>query len=183
VAVSIAVFCGIYAKAGRTSAGLAVARLIEVGQPIHAGDLVDVRVAPSPGLDPVPASEEASVIGRRAAVSLVPGSLLTRGELVTKYSPPRGRSLVGVAVKASQMPASGVGPGEQVDVVLTNTAASGQDGTVLAFGVPVVDEVSSGGSGSDTTVVSLDVPSDVAPAIAAASTSGEVALVAIGPQP
>ena len=72
-------FTGMYEKAGSTCAGLAVARTVEVGQPISAGDLVEVRVVLSPGLDPVPAGDEASVIGRRAAVSLVPGSLFYRG--------------------------------------------------------------------------------------------------------
>lgn len=207
VALSVAIFCGIYAKARQTRSVLAISQSVSVGQAIQPGDLVSVEISPSSALDPVPASDADSITGRLAAVSLVPGSLLTRGDLGSAQSLPAGRSVVGVSLKASQMPAAGIVQGEWVMVVLTGQPgdaspafAAGSNGeirqvgalpagvagvsagTVIASAVPVVDQApSKGPAGTDTTVVSLEVPTAIAPLSATASTAGEVALVEVAP--
>jgi hypothetical protein len=207
VAASVAVFCAIYAKAGHTSAFLAVARPVQAGQAIERDDLAKVAISPSARLDPIPARDSASVVGLQASVSLVPGSLLTRGEVESAFAPPSGQSIVGVASRPSQMPAAGLAPGEWVSVVLTGQVgkatpvpASGASGpavqtdvpgsggavqgvgTVLASAVPIVDESPAGRLyGADAIVVSLEVPSAVAPLLATASTAGEVALIIVPP--
>src|ERR1700691_5485385 len=56
---------------------LVVAQPVSAGQVLTAGDFRPARVSTGSGLDVVLVGEESSVIGRRAAVPLVAGSLLT----------------------------------------------------------------------------------------------------------
>jgi len=173
------------------------------GQVLTAGDLKVVRMSMTSGVASVPAAESAAVVGRRVAEGLEPGTLLSTSELVTTYAPPVGQAIVGVAPKEGQLPASGVVPGETVDVVLTGlpgeqdgtldpgagdgsaTGASGDQpvvsaGTVLVPDASVLEVTQSpASSGSDTTDVSLLMPSSLAPLVASASTAGQVALVVV----
>lgn len=64
-----------------TGSYLAVARPVEVGRTLSADDLVTVQVAGGQGLRPVPAGQLNEVIGKRAAVALAPGTLLTPAQL------------------------------------------------------------------------------------------------------
>lgn len=68
----------------RVSSGtevLAVAKPVAAGQALSASDLRVVRLSEAAGLSPVTAASEASVLGRPAAVALVPGALLVSGEV------------------------------------------------------------------------------------------------------
>jgi hypothetical protein len=60
---------------------LVVDQPVSAGQILTAGDLRGARVSTGSGLDVVLADDESSVIGRRAAVPLVAGSLLTGTEV------------------------------------------------------------------------------------------------------
>jgi len=86
-----ALFVALYASAGARRPVLAVARAVPVGSVITASDLRAVRVAEDPGLAPIGAGAAQSVVGQRAAVALVPGTLLTRADLSAgPSSPPAG---------------------------------------------------------------------------------------------
>jgi Flp pilus assembly protein CpaB len=151
--------------------------------------LVVVRISVSGGLAPIAASSAVEVIGRRAAVPLVRGALLTMAEIANATSIDPGDAIVGVAVKASQLPAGGVSPGSTVDVVLTgvpgtpdtNGASSNLAATVLASGVLVTSvQFDASSSTVGTMVVSLLAPRPLAGIIASASAAGQVALVLVG---
>ncbi len=151
------------------------------------------------GVATVTANNAALVVGRHAAENLAPGTLLTASDLVTSYAPPTGYSIVGVAVKEGQVPASGVASGEDVEVVLTGlpgqqdsaSVDSGSAGnqpntvggtTVLVAHATVLDAAPSpSSSGSDALDVSLLMTAGVAPAVASASAAGQVALIVVGP--
>lgn len=205
-----ALFVTTYVKAGRQVPVLAVGHAVPQGAVISSGDLQVVRISASGPVDPVPAGEAGRVVGRRAAVALVPGSLLTMNELSSGPGIPPGDAIVGVSVKASQLPADGLTSGQQVEVVLTgipgtpvfSTASSASTSVppsaapqgviatsgsppVLAGGVIVPRAVVTASfpgtsANSDTTDVSLLVPSTVAALVASASAAGQVALVAMG---
>lgn len=114
-----ALFASAYLKASHQVPVLAVARAVPQGSPVEPRDLAVVHISSSGRLLPVPSTDASRVVGRRAAVALVPGSLLTMGDISGAGSVPRGLAVVGVAVKPSQIPAEGVVSGEAVDVVLT----------------------------------------------------------------
>jgi hypothetical protein len=211
VVACVAVFTSVYAKAGDQLSVVGVAVAVPQGQVVKADDLTVVRIAASSGLSTVPADEASVVVGRRAAENLEPGTLLTTEELVVSYSPPAGESIVGVAAKEGQYPASGVEPGETVDVILTGapgqedsvavdpettsdqsgagaTATPGEAtvtaGTVLVPDATVLEAAPSpASSGSDAVDVSLLMPSTLAPLVASASAADQVALVVVSPGP
>jgi hypothetical protein len=208
VIACVAVFASVYLKAGHQVEVLAVERTVPQGQILASGDLTVVRLSMAAGIDTVPASEASAVIGHRAAESLDAGTLLTTNDVVTNYAPPTGESIVGVAAKEGQLPASGVAPGETVDVILTGspgaeeasgvsdpTAAQGSDSSPVTPGeeassaaivlVPdatvLESTTSSASSGSDVVDVSLLMPVTMAPLVANASAAGQVALVVVAP--
>ena len=197
VVACVAVFASLYVRAGHQVSVLAMARPVEQGQSLVASDLEIVRISLSPGVLAVPAGSADTVLGRRVAVPLEPGTLLVPADLSGGPSVPPGDAIVGVALKPSQLPAAGVASGDDVDVVMTGVPgspygasglASGPSisgavsgpGTILAPGAQV-SEVSlpSPSSGSDVVVVSLIVPRALAPIIASASAAGQAALVVV----
>lgn len=108
---------------------LAVARPVQAGQVVGRADLSEVwlRGDRVPGV--VPASDARQVVGRVAVVPLVPGALLSRGQVGEDARfPPAGRSLVAVLVKDGAAP-SGLAPGQRVAVVAGPTQALGRADT------------------------------------------------------
>lgn len=200
VAVCVAAFASAYLQAGHQVSVLAVAQPVSQGETISASDLKIVKVSLSSGIATIPADAAETVLGRRAATSLVPGSLLAPGEIVGTGDPPPGEAIVGVALKPGQLPAAGVSPGQTVDVVMTgppdaqdtatSTAApsAGQSaagpasgpGTILAPDVLVTAIAQPATTaGTDTVVVSLMVPRVFAPLVASASAAGQAAIAII----
>jgi hypothetical protein len=193
--ISISIFVGLYAKAGGQHPVLAIARPVPEGAIVQSADLMMVRVSVNSSVVTVPASSANIVVGLRAAEPLQPHTLLVMNDLVTTFSPPVGESIVGVSLKEGQLPASGVAPGETVDIVATgfpdqspsDTDGSSYDqeyspGAVLAPSAVVLDESpATAASGGANTDVSLLTTSTLAPLVASAAASGEVALVVTSP--
>ncbi len=196
VAVCSALFAVAYSSAAHKESVLALTAPVDQGTPILGSDLKAVGAALAPGISAIPSADASQVINRRATVALEPGSLLVSADIASGAAPPEGDALVGLALKAGQLPAAGVSAGELVDVVLTGaagapdtaTASSQPDpsalnpGTVLAASVPVeAVEAASAASETDTVNVSVLVAVAIAPLVANASVAGQVALIIVGP--
>lgn len=207
VALCVAVFTTLYLHAGRQVEVIALSGPVAQGATIDASDLTAVRVSLSPGIDPVPVASASEVVGKRAAVALVPGTLLTPADLTVSSGVPSGDALVGVDLRNGLMPAEGLVPGDTVDVVLTAPPGSPDSDTAavtvpahgrtsatapaaVSFGIgsvlatdAVVEDVSvpSDGSSPGEVVVSLVLPVDIAPVVANASAAGQAALVRVTP--
>ena len=161
---------------------LAVAQPVPAGQALTAADLRMVKVSVSPGLSPVLADVEGSVLGRPAAVALVPGTLLTSADVGSPPAGAAGFASVALALKAGAFPPS-LGPGDTVAVVPVAVSASGSGGgspltgnlsTVRA----VVLEVGQAPSGSSAdSVVTLQVDPADAAEVAQLAAAGQAALV------
>ena len=95
---------------------LVVAQPVSAGQVLTAGDFRPARVSTGSGLDVVLLGEESSVIGRRAAVPLVAGSLLTASEVGNAPPVGSGSDVVAVGLKAGAYPPD-LAPGDRVQVV------------------------------------------------------------------
>ena len=163
------------------AAVLAVAHEIPVGATITSNDLAIAHVGHDPHLTPITASEESSVVGKVAAVTLPAGSLLTSADITSASVPGDGHQLVGVALKPGQLPARPLIAGSNVLVVATpgqaGTAATGNSpgpsqqpipATVVDVGTPAAD---------GTVVVDLSVGTGEGPAVAAIASTGNVAVV------
>ena len=109
------------------------------------------------------------------------GTLLVPADLTATAVPGPGQQLVPVTLKASQLPASGLAPGDQVLVVATpgaaGQAASGSGQAPLGQDVPAaVYQVSAPDTSGDV-VVDLLVGAGQGPAVAQQDSTGQIALI------
>jgi hypothetical protein len=160
---------------------LAAARNLPAGTRITAADLAPVAISAGGGIKVVPARQEAQVTGQTAAVAILAGSMLIPADLTTAPVPGPGQQLVPVALKASQLPAGGLVPGDQVLVVATPGAAgqagSGSGQQPLTQAVPATVYQVSAPDDSGTVVVDLLVAAGKGPAVAQQDSTGQIALV------
>ena len=176
------VFAALYQRASARVAALAVARPVAAGAELTAADLREVEVSAGAGLALVPASRRAAVIGRRAAVALVPGALLTEAQLGAGPDLAPGTVLVALALRAGQFPPA-LAVGDRVGVVVTGQAppTGGEArGRVVSTGARVAGLDRAPGPGGEGAVVSLVVEATAAPdLLAAAAGGGHVAVVVL----
>lgn len=193
--IALSVVCGavfvlLYASAGSRHPFLAVAQPVSVGQAITASDLTTARVSSDSALLPIPADDASLVVGRRAVVALVPGTLLTGADLSSGPLLGPGEASVGLDLKPGQVP-DGLLPGESVVVIETASSDPdlSQDSSNASPGAPtvlvgqalvlsVIEPTSD--SATNDTQVTLAVPADVAADIAAVSSAGDVAVAGLG---
>lgn len=89
---------------------------IPAGTRIEAGQVRVAQVS-GPGADAMGASSLEEVIGRKSSADLPAGTALNPGMLTPELALAGGVSMIGVPVKAGQLPASGLRPGDEVSVV------------------------------------------------------------------
>ena len=83
---------------------LVMADSVPAGQVIQASDLRIVNVSKDHGgLNLVPASQESSIVGRPAAVTLLQGAPIIQSDL-GPVQLPAGQTIMGVLVKSGQYP-------------------------------------------------------------------------------
>ncbi len=199
---SIAAFATVYASANHAQSVLIVTQTIEQGQRISAGDLGQASATISSGVEPILVADAPDLAGRRAAVTIPAGSLLTLADTTTSQPIYPGEAVVGMALKPGQVPAGGVEPGEQVMMVETGAPgtplASLPSSTGSAAGVStgsgilvpratVFDvettspDTSSSGStanaGDGSQLVSVEVTDSLAPEVSAAAAADQVSLI------
>lgn len=161
---------------GRQSV-LALARPVAVGQIMSPQDLKQVSIAVDSGMDVMPASAEATVVGHPVAYSLPAGSLVTRSVLGAPQVPPFGKAIAALGLKPGQFPPD-LSPGTTVAVLTTpmQSATVGAGGQSSSW-AGVVTGISSGPN-DQTTVVSLQLSEADARALASAP-AGQLSLVVI----
>ncbi|MET8041552.1 SAF domain-containing protein [Micromonospora sp. NPDC005215] len=159
-----------------TGSYLAVARPVEVGREVTAADLITVQVAGGQGLRPVPAGRLDEVVGKRAAVTLVPGTLLTLGQITDNPLLGPDQQQIALGLKTAQVPARQLHPGDKVLLVSTpdrsNTGDPAAAGT--RFPATVIDMVS---PANDDKVLYLALPTRDVPAVVALTAQARIAVV------
>jgi len=162
---------------------LEVAQPLAAGQVVLSSDLESARVSTVSGLQVVPVSEEASVVGRPASVPLVAGALLTRSEIGAIAPVGSGSDVVALGLKAGQYPPD-LASGDRVQVVPVATSSSGTTSGSASAGSPVsatvlAIDVESAVSATPT-VFSLQVSKGDADEVAALAAAGEASLIQVG---
>lgn len=161
---------------GDTVAVVAVARDVQPGEVIERADLTVADVSRDPALDPVPADQLSELVGRRAAVALTSGSLLTEAAVTEQVVPPAGQSLVGVALQSAQLPAEPLQPGDRIRIVDTPPSQA-EPPAATPQTIPGVVVSAVGPDDSGQTIVNVTVPSSQAADLAARVATGRIALV------
>lgn len=101
-----------------------VVRNVQVGQVLTEQDLGQASLALDPAVKAVPAGELETVVGKRAAVQLTPGSLLAPSQVTSSSLVKAGEQLVPIGLKPEQIPATALVPGQKVQLV--HVPAQGQ---------------------------------------------------------
>ncbi|MGW1056589.1 SAF domain-containing protein [Micromonospora rubida] len=161
-----------------TGSYLAVARPVEVGRTLSADDLVTVQVAGGQGLRPVPAGQLNEVVGKRAAVALAPGTLLTPAQLTDDPLLGPGQQQISLDLAPGQVPAKRLHPGDRVLLVSTpNRNANGQSAGSTRFEATVIDTAT---PSSSSVVVYVALTARDVPAIVALAAQDRIAVVLTG---
>lgn len=161
---------------------LVVAQPVAAGQVLTSGDLRSARVSTGSGVQAVPVGGESGVVGRRAAVPLVAGSLLSESEVGSAPLVGSGSDVVAVGLKSGAYPPEVVA-GDRVQVVpVVSSSGSGTgtatSGSPIGATVLAVDVASAGSNGP--TVFSLQVSKGDADEVASLAAAGQASLIEVG---
>ncbi len=192
--VLLVVGCALAFAVASTRATTAKSVLVAT-QSLHAGtvlgpsDLRAVRLQGTAVGSFLPASAEASVLGRPLAVPLVAGAPLSTAEVGAPSGLGAGEAVVALALKAGQYPPA-LATGDQVAVVPTPTpgqSAVGGSGSASTQSQLVTATVSAintpPASSQAAVVVSLTLPEPDATGVAQLEAAGEATLVIIPGRP
>ncbi|WP_405088712.1 hypothetical protein [Microbispora sp. NBC_01389] len=165
-------------RSGDRVSAVQVTQQVGAGQLIPASALREVQIADT-GIDYVAYRYKEEVAKTYAAVTLLPGTLLTQ-QMTAKSTDQVGpaKAKVGLSLKAGQMPTD-LRWSEIVQVVYVPTAGRGSatiPQKVLTTAARVVN-ISTGRSGGG--LVTIVVDTTVAPTIAQYASSGEIALISL----
>ncbi|MDF5759045.1 SAF domain-containing protein [Spongiactinospora sp. TRM90649] len=160
----------LYGVAGHRTPVLVMARDVPIGQELQAQDLRPVALGLDAAVQALDASGKSTVIGRRAAVDLKAGSLLSPAHVTDALVPAPGQVIVPVALKPSQLPARGIQSGDQVmaTAVPAGSAPADHPARVDRVGQPDADGL---------VVVDLVVPATDGTALARQAAEGKIAIV------
>lgn len=183
----LVVLCGVTSAALATAGNdrlrvLALARDVQAGQVLTADDVLVAELAGS-GLSALSADGASLVVGQTVTASLPAGTLLNDSMLSRTPLPGAGLQLVAVAVKPGGVPVEAA-PGRDVTLVKVVTTADPQAAaqpTVLVPRARVVSVRTETANG--LVILSVQVPTSAALAVAQASATGAVAVTLLPVQP
>jgi len=165
---------------GNTTSVVAVRTDVARGAVIQRDDLVEARINPDPNLSTVPTSQMDSLVGRRAAVDLHAGGLVSPQSVTDTVIPASGQALVGVALTRAQLPTQALKAGDRVQIVFTPRAQDPAPAKAPAFVPATVVNPPAGIEDSPQVVVDVTIDQAAAPNLAAFVATGRVALVLDG---
>lgn len=163
-------------QAGHTVAVLETKTDIARGTTISATDLTTLEVAGGQNVSAFTADQAKQVIGQVATVDLPTGSLVTKSNVGEGLAITAGKSIVGVALGAAQMPTYPLAAGDTIRIVDTPVAQGEPPATTpqafkaTVFTTKYVEK-------TNQWIVDLIVPTGQAADIAARAATGRIALV------
>jgi hypothetical protein len=169
----------LFLESGQRTQVLTVVRDVPAGQTLSDQDLGEASIALDPVVKAVPSGDRSTVVGKRAAVALKPGSLLSTSQLTTRSLIKEGEQLVPVGLKPEQVPASVLTPDQGLQIVRVpgeSQTVKTQDEAPQTISARVV-KLGRPAPGSGTVVLDVAASLDDAPKLAAWASTGNVRLV------
>ncbi|MBA9050941.1 SAF domain-containing protein [Streptomyces murinus] len=172
-------------QAGHRTDVVTVVRDVQVGQVLTEEDLGRASVALDPVVKAVRADDLKSVVGRRAAVELKPGSLLASSQVTSDNVVKAGEQLVPIGLEPKQIPATDLVPGQKVQLVHVPAQGTPDAGNPPDVAAQTIDGrvVKASGAAPGTGVVVVDVATSASdgPTAAAWEAAGALRLVLAAP--
>ncbi|MEU8109448.1 hypothetical protein AB0C18_37665 [Nonomuraea muscovyensis] len=161
-------------RSGDRISAVRVTQQIGAGQQFTVQAIEEVQIADT-GIDYVNWSQRQQVLKSFAAVTILPGTLLTNNMGVkasAELGP--GKAKVGLALKPGQAPA-GLQKGDRVQVVHVPARTSQAESRVLAQSA-LVFSIGEAGRTGGTGLITVIVDSSVSPEVLRYASSGEIAV-------
>ena len=162
---------------GTTSQYLAVSQTVQIGETLTADKLTTVRITADPALKPIPAGDINSVLGRYAAVPLIPGTLLTTAQVTAERAPKPGDQLVGIGLTRDRLPAERITPGRKVLLVITDKDNAGADQKPTTSGPLTITATAvdiKAGTKDDQVLLNVAVPERDGPLVASRAAENRI---------
>ncbi|MEU1446929.1 SAF domain-containing protein [Streptomyces mirabilis] len=172
-------------QVGHRTEVVTVVRDVQVGQVLTDDDLGKASISLDPAVKAVRADKLNSVVGKRAAVELKPGSLLAPSQVTRDSLVKAGEQLVPIGLKPEQVPATALVPGQKVELV--HVPAQGATDTGKTSDTPPqtiagrVVKASSAAPGTGVVVVDVATSAVDGPTAAAWVSAGTLRLVLAAP--
>jgi hypothetical protein len=182
VGAAVLVSAAVYQQVDHRISVVKVTQPVPAGAAISASDLGTALVTVGTGIRVIPASQLGQVAGEIAAVALRPATLLAPSELTSAQPPAPGQELVPVSLNPSELPASGLFPGDHVLIIATpgDQGQSGSSAGSPSLTAPVPGLVEAVNDVPDATgrdVVDVLVSAGSGPAVAEQVSTGQFALI------
>lgn len=166
-------------QVGHRTDVVTVVRDVQVSQVLTENDLGTASLALDPAVKAVHAVDRESVVGKRAAVELKPGTLLAPAQVTTDSLVKPGEQLVPVGLDPKQVPATGLVPGQTVQLV--HVPAQGATDTDKSDAVPpaidgLIQKASKAAPGTGVVVVDVITSATDGPTAAAWVAAGTLRL-------
>jgi hypothetical protein len=155
----------LYADAGERQSYLVVAQRVPAGQVIGEGDLTETLAAID-GAGAVPASQRTAIVGRVAAIELVPGSLLSSSQVSDTEARSTDEAVIAARLDEGRAPAD-LAVGDAV--LLYEVPGEGDDEATSAPIAGRVVAIQTGADGSSLVVSVAVQPADARRASVAAA--------------
>jgi hypothetical protein len=172
-------------QVGHRTDVVTVVRDVQVGQVLSEDDLGKASVALDPAIRAVRADDLQSVVGKRAAVELKPGSLLAPSQVTRDSLVKSGEQLVPVGLEPKEIPATALVPGQKLKLVHVPAQGMTEAGKSADAAVRTIDArvVKASGAAPGTGVVVVDVATSATdgPTAAAWEADGTLRLVLAAP--
>lgn len=162
---------------------LALAQPIQRGEQLTAAHLAVVNVGTDDAVALVPAADRDDLLGLTATAGLEAGTLVTRTQFAEGPTVVAGFSVVGLSLSPGEYPTATLRPGDLVVVVRTpaTTPLEREDNEpVVLVEAAEVFAIETLSETAHTVMVSIVVPDNVVPEIAAAAAAGRVRLALVG---
>lgn len=172
-------------QVGHRTEVVTVVRDVQVGQVVTEDDLGTASIALDPAVKAVRGGDLDSVVGKRAAVELKPGSLLAPSQVTKDSLVKAGEQLVPIGLKPEQVPATALVPGQKVQLVHVPAQGQVDAGKTSGTAPETIDgrvvKASSAAPGTGVVVVDVATSAAKGPTAAAWVSAGTVRLVLAAP--
>jgi hypothetical protein len=165
----------IYARVATETTVVSVAQTVYRGEVIETSDLTTITLQGNTIPQAVPASDLATVVGRRAAIDLAAGSVLVGSGITDDAVPATGRAVVGLKLSAGRTPTSLLLPSSPVRLVALPPENGTDKLTGDTFTARLIDQ--SNAADGTSILVNVDVAADQAATIAQLASQDRIALV------
>lgn len=168
----------IYARLANEISVVTVAQTVYRGEVIDAADLTTLTLQGSSIAQAVPATDLEAMVGKRAAVDLVAGSVLVAPAVSDEVIPAEGRAVVGLKLSAGRTPTSLLIPSAAVRLVALPAPDNGQGGDDITgdtFIARIVDQTNA--ADGTSILVNVEVAANQAAVIAQLAAQDRIALI------